>query len=171
MATRGKGEHAPDGYYVLRATSAPYELDETTTLHELLDDDGKPIVVEKGATVVDAVYLNKVPGGRELSGWYTPFALGDARGNVRVPTHMVLMAGFSMPVGTNVPGAKKWVDPTGRDPAYPGGPLSAKDKKAQGAWGLKFMRVDAVEKGAVVLPAETHASIMDELDTRAAARE
>ena len=171
LATRGKGEHAPDGYYVLRATSAPYELDETTTLHELLDDDGKPIVVEKGATVVDAVYLNKVPGGRELSGWYTPFALGDARGNVRVPTHMVLMAGFSMPAGTNVPGAKKWVDPTGRDPAYPGGPLSAKDKKAQGAWGLKFMRVDAVEKGAVVLPAETHASIMDELDTRAAARE
>jgi hypothetical protein len=171
LATRGKGEHAPDGYYVLRATSAPYELDETTTLHELLDDDGKSIVVEKGATVVDAVYLNKVPGGRELSGWYTPFALGDARGNVRVPTHMVLMAGFSMPAGTNVPGAKKWVDPTGRDPAYPGGPLSAKDKKAQGAWGLKFMRVDAVEKGALVLPTETHASIMDELDTRAAARE
>ena len=51
---------------------------------------------------------------------------------------MVLMAGFSMPAGTNVPGAKKWVDPTGRDSAYPGGPLSAKDKKAQGAWGLKL---------------------------------
>ena len=65
------------------------------------------------------------------------------------------------------PSAKAYVDPAGTDPAYPGGPLTAKEKKAQGKWGPKFMRVDAVAMGAVVLPDHVHAAIMDELDTRA----
>jgi hypothetical protein len=105
ISIRGKGKHAPDGYYVLRAESAPYALDATTTLHEFLDVDGKPVVVEKGSTIVDALWLNKVGGGgAQLKGWYTPFEQGDAQGRVRVPTHMILMAGFSMPAGTNVPG-------------------------------------------------------------------
>ena len=175
LAMRDTSDQSPDGYCLAMAESAPYAhaLDADTTLHELRGDDGKPIVAEKGTTIVDACYLSAVTGGaqvtREMPRWYTPYPQGDARGKVRVPTHMILMAGFSMPAATNVPGAKAWVDPKGKDPAYPGGPLTAAQSKAQGKWGVKYMRVDAVAKGAVVLPDDVHAAIMDELDTRAAA--
>ena len=168
FAMRGGGAQAPDGYYMLQAESVPYALAEKTTLTELLDDEGKPVVAEKDTMVLDAVYLNVVSGGgAQLKRWYTPFEQGDAQGRVRVPTHMILMAGFSMPKGVDAVGAKAWVDPAGKDPKYPGGPLTAKEKKAQGGWGPKYMRVDAVGKGAVVMPDDVHAALMDELDTRA----
>jgi hypothetical protein len=123
------------------------------------------VQVEKGSTVIDAIHLNPVIG-KGLKHWWTPYAHGNAQGKVRVPTHMILMAGFSMPAGQNVEGAKAWVDPAGSDARWPGGPLSKKEKTAQGKWGPKYMRVDAVAKRAVVTPDHVHAAIMDELDTR-----
>ena len=88
-------KHAPDGYYMVRATGAPYELEADTVLPELRDSSGQPLAMPKGTWVVDVVYLNKVPGSTR---WYTPFEAGDAKGRARVPSHMVLMAGVAMEV-------------------------------------------------------------------------
>lgn len=92
------------------AEGAPYILNDDTTLTEVLDDDGQPVQVPKGATVVPAVYCNSVVGGgKHAVRWYTPFALGDPAGKVRVPTHLVLLAGFEMGVAVAPAGAKVWV--------------------------------------------------------------
>ena len=163
LAMRGKGEHAPDGYYVLDAESAPYELEADTTLHELLDDEGKPVECAKGDRVIDCVYMNlvdphaiaKLPAERRHDRWFTPFKPGDPEGKVRVPTHMVLLAGFKM---------SKAMEPSVTDEDYerawqPGA-------KGKYKWGPKYQRAQAERLGGRVLPKATHAAIMDELEQR-----
>ena len=110
-------------------------------LAELRGSDGKPLVLPKGSWVVDAIYLNKVPG---TTRWYTPFAAGDAAGRVRVPSHMVLAADIAM------------------TPAVAPVPPKKKNKR----WTAGDAKRAAVELGAVVLPDEVHDAVMDELDQR-----
>jgi len=138
-------KHAPDGYYMVRATGAPYELEADTVLPELRDSSGQPLAMPKGTWVVDVVYLNKVPGSTR---WYTPFEAGDAKGRARVPSHMVLMAGVAMEVAVA--------------PAPPQAPAKKKAKSYTAADAKR----EAVARGATVLPLEAHAAIMDELDAR-----
>jgi hypothetical protein len=96
--------HAPDGYYLLRALGDAYELATDTTTPELLGDDGKPLVLPKGSWVVDAWYYNKAGGTRD---WYYLFPQGDARGRVRVPSHMILATGFDLPAAVAPAAPKK----------------------------------------------------------------
>jgi hypothetical protein len=157
MVAPGKGPDTPTGYYILRATSGAYQLDEDVTEVGLVGDDGLPMQLEEGSRVVDAVYLNKVPGHP----WYTPFGetpcgcAGECAcdrlvaGRVRVPSHMVLGSGFEMALLTGPSGAK---------------PKAAKGKK-QKAWGAREQREEAVAKGAVVLSPETHKEIMDDRES------
>ena len=64
--------HAPDGYYIARATSAVYILAEDTDLPELKDAEGKPVRALKGSHVFDATWLNRVPPTiHGTKGWYT----------------------------------------------------------------------------------------------------
>ena len=95
--------HDPDtdGYYVARATSAAYTLPAETTLPELRDANGKPVVLPAGSSVVDALYLNPVRGITGIDRWFLPYDPDDARGKVRVPTHFVLQAGFQMDEAPN----------------------------------------------------------------------
>ena len=136
--------HAPDGYYIVRALGAPYELDAETQLPELRGSDGKALVLPQGSWVVNAVYLNKVPG---TTRWYTPFAAGDAAGRVRVPSHMVLAVDIAMPAAVA--------------PAAP-----AKKAKRAKSWSVSDAKRQAVSQGAVVLPDDVHDTVMDELDQR-----
>ena len=138
-------KHAPDGYYMVRATGAPYELQEDTVLPELRDREGQPLNMPKGTWVVDVVYLNKVPSATR---WYTPFEAGDAAGRARVPSHMVLKAGVVMEVAVA--------------PAAPQHPPKKKPKSYTAADAKR----EAVARGATVLPQEAHTAIMDELDAR-----
>eukprot|EP00966_Prymnesium_polylepis_P337185 7391931-Prymnesium_polylepis.2 len=133
--------HAPDGYYLLRALGDAYELDADTTTPELLGDDGKPLVLPKGSWVVDAWYYNKAGGTRD---WYYPFPQGDARGRVRVPSHMILATGFDLPVAVA--------------PAPP--------KKRSSKWTANDMKRQYVAQGAVVLPEAVECAVRDELDRR-----
>jgi hypothetical protein len=57
-----------DGYYVVRFKSVPYALTRQTKLTEY----NPAIVVEEGALVVDAEYLNMVPWSQR---WYIPSSL------------------------------------------------------------------------------------------------
>jgi hypothetical protein len=57
-----------DGYYVVRFKSVPYALPCQTKLTKFNPN----IVVEEGALVVDAKYLNMVPRSQR---WYTPSSL------------------------------------------------------------------------------------------------
>ena len=85
--------HAPDGFYLARTLGSAYELDADTTLPELLGQDGRPMVLPKGSRVVDAWYYNMMP---RKAGWYAPYEAGNAAGRVRVPSHIILGAGFEM---------------------------------------------------------------------------
>ena len=148
----GHGDHAPDGYYILKATSGSYQLDEDVTEERLFDEDGCPMQLPEGSRVVDAVYLNEVPS---LKQWFTPYGetpCGCAcececdrlkAGRVRVPSHMVMGTGFEM--------------------ASAPAPTGAKAKKSK-AWGVREQKQEAVAKGAVLLSHETHREIMDELE-------
>ena len=138
-------EHARDGYYMVRATGAPYELEADTVLPELRDSSGQPLAMPKGTWVVDVVYLNKVPSATR---WYTPFEAGDAEGRARVPSHMVLLAGVAMEVAV-----------------APAAPQAHPKKKAKSYTAADAKR-EAVARGATILSAEAHAAIMDELDRR-----
>ena len=138
-------EHARDGYYMVRATGAPYELEADTVLPELRDSSGQPLAMPKGTWVVDVVYLNKVPSATR---WYTPFEAGDTEGRARVPSHMVLMAGVAMEMAV-----------------APAAPQAPPKKKAKSYTAADAKRA-AVARGATVLPQEAHAAIMDELDAR-----
>jgi hypothetical protein len=57
-----------DGYYVVRFKSAPYALTRQTKVTKF----NPTTVVEEGALVVDAEYLNMVPRSQR---WYTPSSL------------------------------------------------------------------------------------------------
>ena len=141
-----------DGYYVARATSAAYTLPAETTLHELRDANGKPVVLPAGSSVVDAVYLNPVRGIKGTKQWYLPYDANDARGKVRVPTHFVLQAGFTMDAAPTPP----------RAPSKRHRELGGTSRK----WAPADAREAAASKGAVVLPDEAHEATMDELDVR-----
>ena len=133
--------HAPDGYYLARALGPAYELDADTDLAELLDESGKPTHLPKGSRVVDAWYYNMVPG---KAGWYAPYEAGNAAGRVRVPSHMILGAGFDMPAAVA--------------PAPP--------KKASGKYTAKDALRAWVAKGAVVLSEKVEELVRDNLDRR-----
>jgi hypothetical protein len=57
-----------DGYYLVKWSSAPYELQEARELTEY----DPPILVSKGELVADAAYFEKVPRAPR---WYTPVAM------------------------------------------------------------------------------------------------
>lgn len=170
IAFRGKGEHAPDGYYVADAKSEPYTLAVETTLHELLDDDGKPVVVPAGSSVFDAVYCNLVDPKATTWGrgstlrrerWlqpYEPNAQSDGR--VRVPTHMILLSGFEMQDAREPEVSEEDYDKAWRSVKGPRG------QPNKYKWGPKYQRKQAEKKGAKILSDEVHSAIMDELDER-----
>ena len=135
--------HARDGYYMVQATGEPYELQADTQLPELRDSKGQPLAMPQGTWVVDVVYLNRVPS---TSRWYTPFEAGDAAGRARVPSHMILLAGVAMEVAV--------------------APEAPKATKRQKTYTTSDAKRAAVALGAVELPQEAHAAIMDELDRR-----
>ena len=134
-------KHAPDGFYLARTLGSAYELDADTTMPEFLGDDGKPMVLRKGSRGVDCWYDNMVPG---KAGWYAPYEAGNAAGRVRVPSHMILGAGFDMPAAEEPPPPQK---PTRKRTA----------NDALREW---------VAKGAVVLSEKVEDMIRDELDRR-----
>ena len=134
-------EHAPDGYYLACADGPAYELDADTTLSELRDETGQPTLLPKGSRVVDAIYYNKADGTTD---WYYPYPAGDERGHVRIPSHMILGAGFKLPAAIAPPLPKK------------------RSKK----WTANDAKREMVAKGAVVLSEATEDLLRDELDRR-----
>ena len=145
----------PEGYYVARATGVAYPLDADVTLHELRGEDGKPLELAAGSFVIDAEYLNPVRGVQGTAGWYYPYPADDERRKVRVPSHMVLLAGFAMP-------AAQQAEP----PAY-GSTVGHGRSRKKVTWGPQHARSELVrEKHAVVLAREAHSAINDELDVR-----
>ena len=76
-----------------------------------------------------AVYRNPVPGVHAKRGrWFTPFAPDDPEGKVRVPTHMVLLAGFEMEVAVAVVGRQR-VAVNERSDEEGGSGLSSRERK------------------------------------------
>ena len=82
-----------------------------------------------------------------MSNWMTPFEEGAAGGRVRIPSHLILHAGFAMPLAVA--------------PARP-----ANGRKKKKAWGLPEVKAEAVAKGAVVVSAEVRAACVEELSRR-----
>lgn len=136
-----------DEVYYARALGPAYRLDADVELEELEGGDGKAIQLEKGSIVIDAWYYNKVPG---VSNWMTPFEEGAAGGRVRIPSHLILHAGFAMPLAVA--------------PARPRSAAGKKKKKK--AWGVPEAKAEAVAKGAVVVSAEVRAACVEELSRR-----
>ena len=144
----------PEGYYIARATGSAYLLDKDTTLHELKGPDGKPLELPKGSSIVDAVYLNPVRGVQGAKSWYLPYPEADARGKVRVPSHLVLHAEFVM---------QPAVEPSAPDATAAKG---RGIKRAKPKWDPADARREAASKGAVTLDVVVHGAINDELDLR-----
>lgn len=71
-------------YYIVRWTSAPYQLVEDETI------DG--VACAAGDTVIWAEHTNLVFGPSARPRWYTPNPT-----KVRVPSHLVLLTHFAMP--------------------------------------------------------------------------
>ena len=136
----------PEGYYIVRATSEAYQLEIAEELPEFLDDDGEPLQLPAGSWVVDGEYLNPVRGVTGAKYWYLPYPADDPKRKVRVPSHFVLHAGFSIPRAEE--------------------PAAAANQRKRKSWGPADARREAVEKGAVVLPLQVHSATMDELDLR-----
>ena len=86
-------------------------------------------------------FSNKAGGTRD---WYYPFPQGDARGRVRVPSHMILATGLDLPAAVAPPAPKK---------------RSAK-------WTANDMKRQYVAQGAVVLPEAVECAVREELDRR-----
>ena len=135
----------PEGYYVVQATSAAYQLETAAELAEFRDDDGKPLQLPAGSWVVDGKYLNPVRRVQGAKHWYLPYPADDSRGHVRVPSHFVLHAGFAM-TRAEEPESQTARKRSRYDPAD--------------------ARRDAVAQGAVVLPLAVHSAMMDEQDLR-----
>ena len=142
----------PEGFYIAQAQGASYLLNSDTTLHELKGRDGKPLEMPKGSSIVDAVYLNPVRGIQGARGWYLPYPKSDARRKVRVPSHLILHAGFNMPPAVA--------------PPAPAPPAVGKKGAKKPRWGPADAKREAVSKGAVVLELAVHGAINDELDLR-----
>ena len=63
----------PEGYYIVQANSASYQLETAAELPEFLDEDGKPLQLPAGSWVVDGEYLNPVRGVQGAKHWYLPY--------------------------------------------------------------------------------------------------
>lgn len=91
LAIPAPGDKKAAGHYVLEAESTAYVL----TADEQSPDWG---LLEAGTRVIDAFYWNVVgsPVSRPL--WMTA---SDPPIRRKVPTHLLLLTGFSMPLGSN----------------------------------------------------------------------
>ena len=138
----------PEHHYLAQCTSAAYPLDADTTLDELKDADGASLKLDAGSYVVDCTFLERVRGVTGATDWYLPYPADDPRWTVRVPSHLVLHAGFAM---------EATVEPAGVEYAQ------RKTKK----WNMSDARREATRKGAVRLVKDVHSAIQDEMDLRA----
>ena len=124
--------HAPDGYYVVQFTSEAYALTEDTDLK----DYG---LKQEGTIVVDALWLNKVPGLPAQHRWFTPFQAGDDNAKITLPADLVVHVNMDLMLATGS------LIPRGRG---------------------RGKACDAVKAGAVVVSAGDHDEIVEQLAYR-----
>lgn len=139
------------GFYIADTTGTVRQLDAPLTVHALKDEDGQPLQLAAGSSVIDARFRNPVERVRGCSKWYTDFLPDDPEGDVVVPTHLILRAGFVMA------------------PAEAARAPWSKVRGEEGfgqRWGNKHAMWDAVCKGARVLSDGDATSIQDEIDRR-----
>ena len=90
LAIPAPGDKKAAGHYILEAESTAYEL----TADEESPDWG---LLEAGTRVIDAFYWNPVGSINSRPLWMTPSSPPIRR---KVPTHLLLIAGFSMPLAS-----------------------------------------------------------------------
>jgi hypothetical protein len=97
LAIAAPGDRDANGVYLLRAEGAAYELRE-----ERWSGDEAFGMLEAGTRVVEAYWLNLVGKPGRAPHYYTP---SDPKECVRLPTHLLLLAGFDAPAATRRKGA------------------------------------------------------------------
>jgi hypothetical protein len=97
LAIAAPGDKAANGCYLLRAESEAYELKEDK-------DSGDEAwgMLEAGTRVIEAFWFNLVGKAGRAPHYYTP---SQPRVRVKVPTHLLLAAGFDAPAAVRRSGA------------------------------------------------------------------